>query len=131
MLTLDTSGVLAAADKRDRLYKAVTAAIRAYPSMVIPAEILAETTFMLRRRLGPMVERAFLEGLVDGEPLVDHVARFERIVSLVSKYDDLGLSFADAAVVACAERHGGTILTLDRRDFDVVARGEGSITLVP
>jgi predicted nucleic acid-binding protein len=40
------------------------------------------------------------------------------------------LGFSDAAVIACAERSGGTIATLDRRDFDVVAP-EASITLVP
>ena len=41
----------------------------------------------------------------------------------------VGLS-ADAAVVACAERNGGRVLTFDRRDFDVIAR-EVPITLVP
>lgn len=131
MLTLDTSGVIAAADKRDRVHDAVTAAMANESSIVIPAGILAETTYMLRRRLGPPGERAFLEGLVEGEPLVDHEDRFPRVLALMSKYTDLGLSFADAAVVACAERHGGRILTLDRRDFDVIARGEGSMTLVP
>jgi hypothetical protein len=131
MLTLDTSGVIAAADRRDRHHDAVTAAMADGSSMLIPASILAETTYMLRRRLGALGERAFLEGLIDGEPLVDHEDRLLRVVALIAKYADLDLSFADAAVVACAERHGGTILTLDRRDFDVVARGEGSITLVP
>jgi predicted nucleic acid-binding protein len=33
-------------------------------------------------------------------------------------------------VIACAERNGGRVLTLDRRDFDVVA-GEGVITVLP
>lgn len=100
-------------------------------SIVIPAAILAETTFMLRRRLGSSGERAFLEGLIQGQPLVDHEDRIERVLRLVAKYEDLDLSFADAAVIACAERRGGRILTVDRRDFEVVARGEGSLTLVP
>jgi hypothetical protein len=33
-------------------------------------------------------------------------------------------------VVACAEANGGRVLTLDRRDFDVIA-GEGRITILP
>jgi len=33
-------------------------------------------------------------------------------------------------VVACAERNGGRVLTLDLRDFRVVAR-EGRITIAP
>ena len=31
---------------------------------------------------------------------------------------------------ACAERNGGKVVTLDRRDFGVVAR-EGTITVLP
>jgi predicted nucleic acid-binding protein len=42
----------------------------------------------------------------------------------------LPLGSADAAVIACAERHGGRVLTLDRRHFGVVER-EGTISLVP
>ena len=53
-----------------------------------------------------------------------------RVRELLSRYEKLGLSFTDAAVVACAERHGGAVLTLDRRDFDVVA-AEGRISVVP
>jgi len=131
MLTLDTSGVLAAADRTDRSHDEVAATLAAESSMVIPAAILSETTYMLRRRLGALAERAFLEGAAAGEPVVDLEVALPRVLALLSKYDDLDLSFSDAAVVACAERHGGRILTLDRRDFDVVARGEGSITLVP
>jgi hypothetical protein len=37
---------------------------------------------------------------------------------------------ADGAVVACAERTGGRVMTFDRGDFDVVA-SEISITLLP
>jgi predicted nucleic acid-binding protein len=39
------------------------------------------------------------------------------------------LGFADAAVIACAERRGGKVLTYDQRHFSVVAR-EGTIQIV-
>ena len=52
-----------------------------------------------------------------------------RIRDLLGRYADLGLSYSDAAVIACAERNGGRVLTFDRRDFDVVAR-EGRITII-
>lgn len=55
---------------------------------------------------------------------------FPRIRKLVERYADLPLGYADAAVVACAERSGRRVLTLDRRDFGVVS-GEGSITILP
>ena len=39
------------------------------------------------------------------------------------------LGFSDAAVIACAERHRGVVLSLDR-DFRVVER-EGTIRVLP
>jgi predicted nucleic acid-binding protein len=53
---------------------------------------------------------------------------FVRMRALVARYDNLNLGLADAAVVACAERHGGRVLTTDRRDLRVVA-GEGRISV--
>jgi uncharacterized protein len=47
---------------------------------------------------------------------------------LVARYEDLRLGFADASVIACAERSGRRVLTLDLRDFGPVAR-EGRIEL--
>ena len=53
-----------------------------------------------------------------------------RIRELVARYANLPLGFSDACVVACAERHLGSVLTFDRRDFGVISR-EGTIRLVP
>ena len=53
-----------------------------------------------------------------------------RIRELMARFSDLHLGYADAAVIACAERNGGRVLTFDRRDFDVVAR-DVPITVVP
>jgi predicted nucleic acid-binding protein len=47
-----------------------------------------------------------------------------------ARYDTVRIGIADAAVIACAEANGGRLLTLHRRDFDVVA-GEGRITVAP
>ena len=55
---------------------------------------------------------------------------FARVGALVDRYADLPLGFSDAAVIACAERHRGRVMTLDRRAFDVVGR-EVSLTLLP
>jgi predicted nucleic acid-binding protein len=45
-------------------------------------------------------------------------------------FRDLPLGYADAAVIACVERRGGNVLTLDRRHFGVVER-EGTIRVLP
>jgi len=53
-----------------------------------------------------------------------------RARQLLGRYADLALGFVDAAVIACAERNGGRVLTFDLRDFGVVA-AEGTITILP
>jgi len=69
--------------------------------------------------LADLEQRAFVL-----EPTDDDLA---RVRELLRRYGDLPLGLA---VIACAERHGGTVLTLDNRHFDVVAR-EGTITVLP
>jgi uncharacterized protein len=65
----------------------------------------------------------FLGDLVSGAYMLDYGADdLARIRELVRRYADLPLGFADASVVACAERNGGRVLTLDVRDFAVVGR---------
>jgi predicted nucleic acid-binding protein len=53
-----------------------------------------------------------------------------RVRELVGRYADLPLGFADAAVIACAERTSGRVLSFDRRHFLLVAR-EGRISVIP
>jgi len=74
---------------------------------------------------------AFLSDLVESAYTLDCGENdLGRIRELVRRYDDLPLGLTDAAVVACAERSGGRVLTLDHRHFSVVARGE-PIEVVP
>lgn len=56
-------------------------------------------------------------------------ADLPRIRALVTRYRDLPLGYADAAVVACAERNRAYVLTFDLRHFMPVA-SEGTIRLV-
>jgi hypothetical protein len=48
----------------------------------------------------------------------------------MARYAEMKLGFADASVIACAERNGGRVMSFDRRDFEVVA-AEGTIELLP
>jgi predicted nucleic acid-binding protein len=102
----------------------------------VPAGILAEITYMLEtcreRYPAQLTLERLLIDLETGAYRLDCGDHdFPRIRALVRRYDDLPLGFAHASVVACAERHLGRVLTTDRRDFDVVARGEGTITVLP
>lgn len=132
MITLDTSGILALVNKPDIDHARTVAAFEAEdPPYIVPCEILSEIGYLLEGRHGQPVLDAFLAQLETGALSVEHDAdRVPRIRELADRYSDLPLGFSDAAVVACAEDHGGRVLTLDERDFGVVAR-EGRLQVVP
>lgn len=98
---------------------------------VLPVAILAEIAYFLEHDFRPPLLDGFMEDLVSGAYSLDcGETDFLRIQTLIRRYGDLPLGLADAAVIACAERHGGKVLTLDLRHFGVVAR-EGTITILP
>ncbi len=131
MITLDASGVVALLNPGDRFHTTAARTLVASSTPVVPAQILSELTFAIARQLGEWVVAPFLRGFETGSPLLDCAdTDLPRIVELLERYADQGLGFADAAVVACAERHGGQILSFDRRELDVVAR-DVPITIVP
>ena len=100
---------------------------RARPPYLIPAGILAEIGYLVEQRLGLDVLESFLVDLEQRAfVLVDSSDDLSRSRELIRRYADLPLGLADATVIACAERHGGAVLTLDERHFGVVAR-EGTI----
>jgi predicted nucleic acid-binding protein len=98
----------------------------------IPAAILSEITYVLEIRAGSRLLLDFLQDLENGAYTRDYGEDdLPRIRALMQRYADLSLGFADAAVIACAERHGGRVLTTNHRHFPVVGRGEGTIRVLP
>lgn len=86
---------------------------------------------MIEERLRTEALENFILDLEDGGLTLECGEEdLPRIRELIGRYADLPLGFADASVVACAERHGGKVLTLDHRHFGVVA-GEGKISPLP
>lgn len=132
MITLDTSGILAALNRSDRDHRRAREALESERGpLIVPVGILAEAGFMIEEDLGAAVLRAFVSDLADGFYSLDcGEDDMVRIGELLGRYADLRLGFADACVIACAERHGGRVLTFDQRDFGPVAR-EGTISVVP
>ncbi len=132
MITLDTSGLFALMNRRDPAHSRARKALLDDPGpYLVPAAVLGEITYLLERRYGMRILDALLADLESGTFRVecgdDDVA---RVRVLVNRYAGLPLGFADAAVIACAERSGGAVLSLDRRDLGVVAR-EGRILVLP
>ena len=132
LITLDTSALFALLNRRDPDHEPVKAAFLADPGpYVVPAGTLGELSYLVERRLGSEVLDALLGDLQEGALSYESGENdLPRVRELIRRYADLRLGFADAAVIACAERQGGRVLTVDRRDFDVVAR-EGTIHVVP
>lgn len=131
MLTLDTSAIVAAADRSDRWHgEAVSLLSSGEAPFLIPTGILAEVAYMLELRLGASALSPFLQALLRSPiELVPTEQDIERIEQLTKRYASLPLGFADAAVVACAERNGGRVMTFDA-DFQVVAKA-GAISVAP
>jgi predicted nucleic acid-binding protein len=132
MIVLDTSAIIALLDIDDRDHTRVTTALAAErPPFLIAAGTLSEIGYLVERDFGQRAIAGFLGDLAEGRYTFDcGTDDFERIRTLVVRYEDLSLGIADAAVIACAERSGGRVMTLDRRDFEVVGR-EVALTLVP
>ena len=132
MITVDSSALVALVNAADRNHAAVATALRSQRSpFFVPAAALCESAYIIGRRLGHRTLDTVLGDLESGRlRLYCGEGDLSRIRELVARYDDLPLGYADAAVIACAERNGGNVLTLDVRDFSVVAR-EGTITVLP
>ena len=135
MLIVDTSVLIAAANTREANHHACAELLRADEALVVPAPVVTETCIMLDRRLGAPYEARFLATVAAGGFDVEALgtADYQRAADLVATYDELGLGFVDAAVVAIAERLGATrIATLNHRDFRVVRPAHAaSLTLLP
>lgn len=132
MIVLDTSGLLAALNDRDPDHaRALAALTREDRPHVIPAAILGEVTYMIEQRARADGLDRFLADVETGAFTLDcGEDDFPRIRALVGRYADMPLGFADAAVIACAERSGGRVLTVDHRHFAPVAR-ELPLRLLP
>jgi len=126
-LIADTSGLLAAYDRRAAEHQAIAALLKASPK---PTEI----DYLLRVRLGIAAELRLIEAFQSGAFRLEafHGADWERCRQLVSTYSELDLGLADSGVIAAAERlQDRQILTLDERHFRVVESRLGFLQLLP
>ncbi len=132
----DTGPIYALIDASDGWHARVNAWwTRGTANVVLPVTILAEVTYLLQTRIGPVAEEAFVRAIADGEftvePLDDE--DLPRIADIMHAYRDLPLGFIDASVVAIAERlEAREILTTDRKHFGVVRpRHVRALSLLP
>ena len=121
MLLVDTGVFLAAADRREADHASCVEVLSAHRGdLAATVPVIAESAWLIERRLGVPAEAAFLRLVTTGDVQVVDLSMddYERCVALVEQYADIGLGFVDASIVSVAEREGVAILaTLNHRDF--------------
>ena len=123
-LVLDTSAVLAFLNRADAGHARVRSVLlEEREPLVVPVGIMAEIGYLVETRLGQRVLSLFLQDVAKGNFALDcGLEDISRIRELVERYADMSLGYADAVVIACAERSGLRIASLDRRHLNVVNR---------
>lgn len=129
MILLDSSGLLAAIDVRERDHGAAAAALEAAePPFLLSPFVLAELDYFLATRVESAAEIALLEEVAAGayqlEPF--EAKDVAAAIDLVRRYESINLGLADASIVVLADRHDiSDVLTLDERHFRTVRRSNG------
>src|SRR3954462_4725956 len=103
--------------------------------LVVSPYVVAELDYLVASRLGVSAELAVLRELAGGAwdlPAIDAEGLTEAL-AVIERFADQSVGVADASIVVLAERHRTrTIVTLDRRHFDVLRPlGGGRFRILP
>jgi predicted nucleic acid-binding protein len=129
VIIADTSGLLAFYNSREPAHEAVRSVVQSTDDvLVVSPFVLAELDYLAATRLGTHAELAILTEIAGGayELAALDADDIGECARLIGRYDELGIGLADASLAVLARRFGTrTILTLDRRHFDVVRPLDG------
>lgn len=135
MIVADTSGLLALFNRREPAHARVAAAVaRSTEPLIVSPFVVAELDYLVATRMGVEAELAVLRELASGA--YEHATLgpddLDACADVVARYPDQGIGVTDASLVVLARRYETrTIVTLDRRHFDVVRPlGGGRFTLI-
>jgi uncharacterized protein len=135
LILVDTSALLAAWDDREPGHEAASAAlVDSQPPRLLSPFVLAELDYLVAARMGSRRRSALLEEVSLGAYQLTHWATDDvaEAKTIVDRYEDLGVSLADASIVVLAYRHRVTdVLTLDERHFRVLQGPDGPFRLLP
>lgn len=128
-LIADSGAVYGLYDRDDTAHRKLRAAVeKERGPLVIAAPCLGEIDYLLRARLGNPALLQFVADVRSGAFRIECLTStdLERCHAVLQKYSDIDLGLSDASVGAIAERLGiDTILTVDRRDFQVLRTSRG------
>jgi hypothetical protein len=121
---VDTGALLAFFDTDEPDHETVSAVLgTAAEPLVVSPYVVAELDYLVASRLGVSAELAVLRELTGGAwdlPAVG-VEELVQARAVIARYADQNVGVADASNVILADRYRTrTIVTLDRRHFDVL-----------
>ena len=129
MIIADTSGLIAFFSESGRSHDTVVAWLAENdPVMVVSPYVVAEVDYLVATRKGAEAELAVLAELAGGAYELAAMGPEDLAAAseVVGRYRDLDIGVADASLVVLAERYRTrTVLTLDRRHFDVMRPLDG------
>jgi predicted nucleic acid-binding protein len=135
-LILDTGPLYAALDRRDADHQRCRRLIEQTDELlVVPAPVLVEVDYWVRKWLGAGVFVALLDDVTTGAYQIENLLPrdFRRVREICDRYADADIGFVDAAVLAVAERlNEPKLATLDRRHFGLLRpRHVSALLLLP
>jgi uncharacterized protein len=129
VIVADTSALLAFFNDKEPDHQAVRRVVEAHDDpLVVSPFVIAELDYLLATRNGVDAELAVLGELGGGAYELASVGADElnRAAAVVANYRDRDIGVADASLVVLATRYRTrTIMTLDRRHFDVMRPPDG------
>lgn len=120
---VDTGAVVALVNRADRYHQASVDWFRSFRGTLLTTEaVITETAYVLTASAAHQhaalvwFERARSAGLLAVEPESNYAA----LAAIITRYASLPCDYADATLIALAERTGvASIATIDQRDFSV------------
>ena len=116
-LLIDTGPLLAAFNQRDQHHAFAVGIMRQHNQpFVTTMAVMTEIMYLARAWLGSHVQDKLFVMVERGDIRIEHTTLndFARVAKLMQKYRDLPMDFADATLVALAERLGSKrIFTID------------------
>jgi len=123
VIVVDTSGLLANYDRRDRHNEDVKRILAVPQARVLSPFVLAELGYLVMRSGGRRAELTVLQDVMRGVYRLEYFSPADvgECASIIDRYADLDLGLADASIVLLAHRVDCLdILTLDERHFRAV-----------
>lgn len=124
MIVLDTSGLLAAYDRRQHTHRQVLDVLeKEAGTLLLSPFVLAELGYLLATRVSPQAAEAALQDVANGvyELIPFSAADTARALAVIRKCPALEIGIADASCVTIAgDQRTTRVLTLDERRFRTV-----------